>query len=1028
VQSGHDEGGRAATRVGLGKSTSRRSADAGRAAAAGAMGPLGGSRPALVLVFATAGYDQRALLEAVTAVTGRAPLSGCTGEGVITPGGSDEGSHAVCVMAVASEEIAFHTRRIREVGRDPRAAAARLCSELRSCATRARVLLLFPDGLTINCTQLLDAIEEELPYPVTVVGGAAGDALRFERTFQYHDGEVDSDSVSAVLIGGDVSAEIAVSHGSELFGLERTVTRAEGGHVREIDGRPALAALGGYLGEGTGGLNPLDVAYLCVAERLPGGGDPEYGEHVVRVPLALDRRSGTIFFPGGLETGARFQMARRSRGRIQRHALASVRRLVQRRPARRPLLALQFDCAGRGRLLFGERAAGAVVEPVRGALGDEVPSVGFHSYGEIAPLLGRAYYHNYTLVLCALYEGEREGASRSVPEGRARLASSSPPEPLAMLDAQLRALVRTERQLYASQRQVERQLGRIKALNRFVLEASAREAPATPRNILALAAETFFAVSPYEQAVGLLADGSGELRPVAVAARPGREADSARALARRPRGPRVEQLAHLSAPLLIGPSSGDPAVAALCRCLRELFAEEGSPEAQGSPAHLVLPVRRRDGGLAAVLVLRCAASCVTFHDPLPGREDLAFLELARAHVEGALEDALLRKELEELAAELEQRVERRTAELARKDEFLAVLSHELRNPLAPIRNAVYILDRAEPGGPEAACAKAIIARQVDHLSRLVDDLLDVTRISRGKVQLARCRVELTEIVRRAVEDHAPEFVRREVALRLGAEGAPLWIDADPTRISQVMSNLLQNAGKFTEARGHVHVSVGQEGRERAVIRVADDGVGIAPELLPRLFQPFTQADEGLHRPNGGLGLGLALVKGLVGLHGGTVEASSGGVDRGAEFTVRLPLAPEREEEGAARSARAVATARRVLVVEDNRDHAETLRTILALGGHEVVEAYDGPSGVAKAREFRPDVVLCDVGLPGMDGYEVARAIRADRSLASTVLVAVTGYTQPDDQRRSAEAGFDRHLGKPITLEQLEGVVAGSVRR
>ncbi len=883
-----------ATLVGTGRSTNRQSTEAGRAAASEAMGALRGRRAGLVLVFATVGYDQPALLRAVTSATDGAPLSGCSGEGVITAVGSDEGSHSVSVTAIASDEITFQTLRIREVSRDPRDAAARFCEEWsRRSEERARVALLLPDGLTINCTELLEAIQQRIPRAVTLVGGAAGDALQFQRSYQYHDGEVDSDSLSAVLIGGDVSAETIVSHGSDPFGVEHTVTRAERGRVQEIDGRPAWRALVEYLGDHTGGLNPLDVAYLCVAERLPGECDPEYGQYVVRVPLGLDRESGTVFFPGGLTSGARFRIAQRNQARVQQHALASVRRLLERRPGERPLLVLQFDCAGRGRLLFGERASEAMVEPLQRAVGADVPWAGFHSYGEIGPLLGRACYHNYTVVLCALYRGAarraappRPPAARGDSLPRVSNRAADQREEDRVFEEQLR--VRTERQLYESQRQVERQLGRIHALNRFALAASAHDALATPGKTLSLAAEMLFGVTPFEQAVGLLPGAAGELRPAVVAARCGREADSARALAGSVFTASAEALASLRTPRLVGPSCDEPGIAALCRCLEELFARERPSEPRGAPAQLLLPLRRRDGVLLGALALRCISTCVTFHDPLPGPADIPFLELVRAHVEAALEGAVLRKELADLAAELERRVERRTAELVRKDSFLAMLSHELRNPLAPIRNCLYILDHAEPGGEQAATAKEILRRQSDHLSHLVDDLLDLTRISRGKIQLARHRVELGSLVRRAIEDHGSEFAQRDVAVELRVDSAPLWSDADATRISQVISNLLQNACKFTDSGGHVTVSATREDG-LAVIRVADDGMGIAPELLPRLFHPFTQADQSLDRGRGGLGLGLALVKGLVEQHGGTVEARSGGPGRGAEFTVRLAL-------------------------------------------------------------------------------------------------------------------------------------------
>src|SRR6266568_1355502 len=364
----------------------------------------------------------------------------------------------------------------------------------------------------------------------------------------------------------------------------------------------------------------------------------------------------------------------------------------------------------------------------------------------------------------------------------------------------------------------------------------------------------------------------------------------------------------------------------------------------------------------------------------------------------------------------------------RRNEFIGVLSHELRNPLTPLRNAAYVLDRAEPGGEQASRARAVIGRQIDHMAHLVDDLLDATRISRGKIQLARSRIELTDTVRRAVEDHTPEFATREIALELRAEAAQLWLDADPTRIAQVVGNLLQNAAKFTSAQGRVTVFVEREPGDRAVIRVVDDGVGITPALLPKVFEPFIQGDESLHRSQGGLGLGLSLVKGLVELHGGTVQVRSEGTGCGAELTVRLPLAVRRSGPAPRAPPRALPPSRRrVLVIEDNLDAAETLGELLSLAGHEVETAHDGADGLRKALSFNPEVVLCDIGLPGMNGYDVARAMRAAPALASAVLVAVTGYALPEDQKRAAEAGFDHHLSKPVSLEQIHSVVASSAR-
>jgi two-component system CheB/CheR fusion protein len=336
-------------------------------------------------------------------------------------------------------------------------------------------------------------------------------------------------------------------------------------------------------------------------------------------------------------------------------------------------------------------------------------------------------------------------------------------------------------------------------------------------------------------------------------------------------------------------------------------------------------------------------------------------------------------------------------------------------------NALHILDRVEPASEPAARARAVIARQFGHLARLVNDLLDATRIASGKVHVQRSHLELSELVRRTVEDHRSLFVRAGVDLSVRLQ-EPLWVDGDPVRLSQVVSNLLANAAKFTNPGGKVEVSVRREPPATATVTVQDDGVGMAPEILARLFEPFAQGDETLDRSRGGLGLGLALAKGLVELHGGAIEAHSDGVGRGSTFTVHLPLAARDAASPDAGRAPATAPPRRILVVEDNVDAAETLRDLLRLSGHTVEIAHDGPAGIAGAAAFRPDLVLCDVGLPGMNGYEVARTIRATASGRTTTLVALTGYGSEDDRRRAFEAGFDGHLVKPVSAEQLQSVL------
>lgn len=363
-----------------------------------------------------------------------------------------------------------------------------------------------------------------------------------------------------------------------------------------------------------------------------------------------------------------------------------------------------------------------------------------------------------------------------------------------------------------------------------------------------------------------------------------------------------------------------------------------------------------------------------------------------------------------------------------KTEFLAVLSHELRNPLTPIKNSLYILDRAPPGGDQARRAKGTIDRQVDQLVRLVDDLLDVTRITRNKIQLQRQRFELSELVTRTAEDHRSEFEQAGVRLEVVPAEKPVWVNADWNRLAQTVGNLLQNAAKFTPKEGRVTASVlADESRQQAVVRVVDTGVGMKPETLARLFRPFMQAETTLDRSKGGLGLGLSLVKGLVELHGGSVEARSAGLGRGTEFTLRLPLEPTAPAGEQPATAPPSVPRQRVLIIEDNTDAADSLREVLEFEEYEVAVAYDGPTGIVKAREFQPTVILCDIGLPGMNGYQVARALRAEPTLEGVHLIALTGYALPEDIQRAQDAGFHGHMAKPPNIEQINAALGGIQR-
>ncbi|MCC2669704.1 MAG: luxQ 12 [Armatimonadetes bacterium] len=391
---------------------------------------------------------------------------------------------------------------------------------------------------------------------------------------------------------------------------------------------------------------------------------------------------------------------------------------------------------------------------------------------------------------------------------------------------------------------------------------------------------------------------------------------------------------------------------------------------------------------------------------------------------GVSTDLTSRKRVEAALRETEERLRERVVELAEadreKDEFLALLSHELRNPLAGISNALYLLQRVGSQEARPRELRALIERQVRYLTRLLEDLLDVARLTRGLIELRREPTDLCVVVERAVTSTLPAFESRGHRLGVRLSG-PLWMDGDPVRLEQVLVNLLTNAAKYTDGGGEIEVTAGLEadGTDELVLRVRDNGVGIDPTLLPRVFDLFTQVDRSHARTHGGLGIGLTLVRRIVELHQGTVTADSGGIGQGTEFTVRLPSceasAPRGPDEAAPG---APARPLRVLVIEDNQDAAETLRDLLEMVGHEVEVAYSGPAGVRAAGKFAADVIVCDIGLPGMDGYAVAQELRKSGLLREARLIAVTGFGQPDDRRRTAEAGFDAHLTKPTDPDEL----------
>jgi PAS domain S-box-containing protein len=363
----------------------------------------------------------------------------------------------------------------------------------------------------------------------------------------------------------------------------------------------------------------------------------------------------------------------------------------------------------------------------------------------------------------------------------------------------------------------------------------------------------------------------------------------------------------------------------------------------------------------------------------------------------------------------------------RKDDFLAVLAHELRNPLAPIRNAIAILGKKDNLDPEVAWSREVIDRQVDQLTRLVDDLLDIGRISRGRLALRKERVALERVVDMALETSRPHInaAGHRLSVILPAEAAVL--DADPARLAQVFANLLNNAARYTPPEGSISLTAAVEGSE-AVVSVEDNGIGFGPEAAARLFEPFSPLTSASGRAHGGLGLGLSLVQGIVALHGGKVEGRSEGPGHGSQFVVRLPLALGAQQAVHAPRAAAApmaAAGRRILVADDNKDTADSLQRVLQLYGYDVRVAYDGASALRLGAAFRPEVAVLDIGMPGANGYEVAREIRKQQG-PQIKLVALTGWGQEGDRRRAMEAGFDFHLTKPVdpgTLNDLLSEVA-----
>lgn len=387
---------------------------------------------------------------------------------------------------------------------------------------------------------------------------------------------------------------------------------------------------------------------------------------------------------------------------------------------------------------------------------------------------------------------------------------------------------------------------------------------------------------------------------------------------------------------------------------------------------------------------------------------------------------------------LEEELRLRVSQLAeadkRKDEFLATLAHELRNPLAPIHNALEIMLLPDADRPTIEIAQSIMERQLKSLVRLVDDLLDMSRITQGKIELRRQNVELAGVVEQAIETVRPMIEAQKHELTVSLPDEPVPLHADPTRLAQIIANLLNNAAKYSDPRGHIWLSA-ERNLQELLLRVRDTGIGIDSAALPKVFEMFVQVDKGHGRTHGGMGIGLTLVRRLVELHGGTISATSPGLGQGSEFTIRMPVVVDEQSmsrsngiNGNGATPEATAVRRPILVVDDNVDAAKMLAALLRGRGYSTHTVHDGPSAIAWLAAHEPAMILLDIGLPVVDGYEVARRIRQRPELRDVLLIALTGWGQPEDRRRSAAVGFDHHLVKPVDLGVLESLIANSKLR
>ncbi len=464
---------------------------------------------------------------------------------------------------------------------------------------------------------------------------------------------------------------------------------------------------------------------------------------------------------------------------------------------------------------------------------------------------------------------------------------------------------------------------------------------------------------------------------------------------------------------------------ALERAMREARKSELVIQPSGAlpenARHLqIIPLRSGERTVAMLALGRARAP--SGH----GSADPATIDELVSRAAIALENARLYSNLKREMARTKEAEEKLKEASRRKDEFLAMLSHELRNPLAPIRNAAEVMRRIAPDDAGIAWAREVVERQVTHLAQLVDDLLDVSRITQGKIALKKEPIELGKVIQHSIDTARSLMEAKRHHLSVNVSAAPIWVHGDFARLSQVVGNILNNAGKYTPEGGRIELSAGAD-RGEAVITVRDNGIGIDNALLPHVFELFTQGERSLDRSQGGLGVGLTVVERLVDLHQGKVDVKSDGLGKGSLFRVVLPCISEVTQADAAPQRESLAMVptggRRVLVVDDNIDAAESIAVYLRLEGHEVRTVSDGPQAVAIAQVFAPQIAVVDIGLPGMNGYEVARRLRLQGTEGPALLIALTGYGQKEDRARSIEAGFDHHFVKPADPRLIQEAIA-----